>query len=132
MSLSDPVADMLTRIRNASRVSKKEVMIKSSKVCIGIAEVLKSEGYIKDYAKIDDNKQGLLKVDLKYTVDGDPVITGITRTSKPGRRIYSPVADLPMVLGGMGISIVSTNKGVLSDKKCREQNVSGEIICTVS
>ena len=132
MSLSDPIADMLTRIRNASRVGKKEVKIKASKVCAGIAEVLKTEGYINGYDKIDDGKQGLLRVELKYMIDGTPVISEITRTSKPGCRVYKQISELPLILGGMGISIVSTNKGVLSDKKCRQENVGGEVICTVS
>lgn len=131
MSLSDPIADMLTRIRNASRVGKKEVKIKASKVCAGVAEVLKSEGYINDYDMIDDGKQGILRVQLKYTVDGLAVISEIERTSKPGCRVYSPANDIPSVMNGLGISIVSTNKGVLSDRKCREENVGGEIICRV-
>ncbi len=131
MSLSDPVADMLTRIRNASRVGKKEVKIKASKVCAGVADVLKSEGYINDYDKIDDGNQGILRIMLKYTMDGEPVINEIKRKSKPGCRVYSSVGEIPSVMAGLGISIISTNKGVLSDRKCREENVSGEIICTV-
>jgi len=132
MSLSDPIADMLTRIRNSSRVTKKDVMIKSSKICEGIAKVLKEEGYITDYDRIDDGKQGLIRVTLKYTVVGDPIISEIKRVSKPGCRVYSEVKDLPRVLGGLGITVVSTSKGVLSDRECRKQNVSGELICQVS
>ena len=132
MSLSDPIADMLTRIRNASRVSKKDVMIKASKICEGIASVLKDEGYIVDYDRIDDGNQGLIRVTLKYTAIGDPVISEIKRVSKPGCRVYSEVKELPKVLGGLGITIVSTSKGVMSDRVCRRENVSGELICMVS
>ena len=132
MSLSDPIADMLTRIRNAVRINRKQVNIRASKICEGIAAVLKREGYIKDYDRIDDDKQGILRISLKYTQDGRAVITEITRTSKPGRRIYSSVEKLPHVLGGMGIAIVSTSKGIMSDENCRKNNVSGEILCTVS
>ncbi len=132
MSLSDPIADMLTRIRNAARINKKYVNIKSSRICVGIAEVLKEEGYIKDYDVIEDNKQGILRVELKYSDEGDAVINEIKRISKPGRRIYSPVEKLPHVLNGLGIAVVSTSKGVLSDRKCRDCKVGGEILCTVS
>ncbi len=132
MSLSDPIADMLTRIRNAVRINKKQVNIKASKICEGIAAVLKKEGYIEDYDRIDDGKQGILRITLKYDQDGRPVISEITRTSKPGIRIYSSVDKLPHVLAGYGIAIVSTSKGVMSDRNCREANVGGEILCTVS
>jgi len=132
MSLSDPIADMLTRIRNAARINRKQVNIKASKTCEGIANVLKEEGYIEDFDVIDDGKQGILRVTLKYDSEGQPVIKDITRTSKPGRRVYSTVSELPYVLGGMGIAIVSTSKGVMSDRNCRKANVAGEILCTVS
>jgi small subunit ribosomal protein S8 len=132
MSLSDPIADMLTRIRNAARVNKSDVQIKASNICQGIAVVLKDEGYIEDFDRIDDNKQGMLRITLKYDQDGRPIINELKRTSKPGRRIYLSVDKLPRVLAGMGIAVVSTSKGVLSDRKCREANVGGEILCTVS
>ncbi|MHC4739303.1 MAG: 30S ribosomal protein S8 [Planctomycetota bacterium] len=132
MSLSDPIADMLTRIRNAVRINARQVNIKASNICEGIATVLKQEGYIEDYDRIDDGKQGILRIALKYDQSGRAIIDEITRVSKPGRRIYSSVEDLPHVLGGMGIAIISTSKGVMSDKNCREANVSGEILCTVS
>ena len=132
MSLSDPIADMLTRVRNAVRINRKQVSIRASKICEGIAAVLKEEGYIEDFDRIDDGKQGILRVSLKYDQDGRPVISEITRASKPGRRIYSSVGKLPHVLGGMGIAIVSTSKGVMSDRNCRKANVSGEILCMVS
>ncbi|MHC4388334.1 MAG: 30S ribosomal protein S8 [Planctomycetota bacterium] len=132
MSLSDPIADMLTRIRNAARISEKQVNIRASKICKGIAAVLKEEGYIEDFDVIDDARQGVLRVTLKYDQEGRPVIGQISRTSKPGRRVYSPVSELPHVLGGMGIAIVSTSKGVMSDRSCRKANMGGEILCTVS
>ena len=132
MSLSDPIADMLTRIRNAMRISRNQVNVKASNICEGIAAVLKKEGYIEDFDRIDDGKQGILRIILKYDQDGSSIINEITRTSKPGRRVYSSVDKLPRVLAGMGIAIISTSKGVMSDKSCREANVGGEILCTVS
>ena len=132
MSWSDPIADMLTRIRNASRVGKTQVNIKASKICEGIAAVLKKEGYIQDYDRIDDGKQGLLRVTLKYDPEGQPAITEIKRMSKPGCRVYAGVDSLPTVLGGMGIVVVSTSKGIVSDRNCRENKVGGEVLCTVS
>lgn len=131
--LSDPIADMLTRIRNASRAGKKTVNIKASKICLGIAGVLKEEGFIGDCDKIDDaTGQGILRISLKYSIEGIPVISDIQRKSRPGKRIYSPVDQLSHVLGGMGITIVSTSKGVMTDKSCRNANLGGELICTVS
>jgi len=132
MSLSDPIADMLTRIRNAVRINRENVSIKKSNICEGIATVLKQEGYIEDFDRIDDGKQGILRVTLKYDQGGRPIINEITRISKPGKRIYSSVEQLPHVLGGMGIAIVSTSKGVMSDRSCRQNNIGGEILCTVS
>jgi small subunit ribosomal protein S8 len=132
MSLSDPIADMLTRIRNAVRVRQKQVVIKASNICEGIAAVLKQEGYITDFERIDDSTQGILRITLKYDPAGEPVISEIKRISKPGRRIYSPVDELPRVLGGMGIAIVSTSKGIMSDRNCRQAKIGGEIFCTVS
>jgi small subunit ribosomal protein S8 len=132
MTLSDPIADMLTRIRNAARINKEQVQINASHICEGVAAVLKKEGFIGDFDRIDDGKQGILRITLKYDQEGHSVINEIRRTSKPGRRIYSPVDKLPRVLAGMGIAIVSTSKGVMSDRSCREANVGGEILCTVS
>jgi len=131
MSLADPIADMLTRIRNAIRANKTDVNVKASNICEGIASVLKNEGYIKDFDRIDDGKQGILRVTLKYDQDGQSIITELKRISKPGRRTYSSVEQLPHVLGGYGAAIVSTSKGVMSDRDCRKNNVGGEIICTV-
>lgn len=132
MSLSDPIADMLTRIRNAARVNKDQVNVKASNICEGVAAVLKKEGYIDDFDRIDDGKQGFVRIVLKYDQDGRSIINEIQRTSKPGRRIYASVDKLPRVLAGMGIAIVSTSKGVMSDRSCREAKIGGEILCTVS
>ena len=130
---SDPIADMLTRIRNAKSTGHENVTVRASKVCRGIAQVLKDEGYIGDFDRIDDaTGQGVLRIMLKYTPDGTPAITEIKRVSKTGRRIYSSVESLPYVMNGMGIVVVSTSKGVMTDKQCRTENLGGEIICTVS
>lgn len=129
---SDPIADMLTRIRNAVRIRRSQVKIPSSKLKVGIAKVLQEEGYIRGYDVVDDGLQGILRVDLKYGPHGEYVIRNIQRTSRAGCRVYSKVADMPRVLDGLGVAIVSTSKGVLSDRGCREQNVGGELLCTVS
>ena len=135
MSLSDPIADMLTRIRNALRSRHKVVNVRASGVCEGICRVLIQEGYIEDCKRIEDSYgsgQGLLRVYLKYGRHGEDVVTDITSVSKPGRRVYCGVDDLPRPINGLGVSIVSTSKGVLSDRRCREENVGGEVLCTVS
>lgn len=131
MSLSDPIADMLTRIRNAVRVQRENVNVRASRICEGIANVLKAEGYIEDYALVEDGKQGLLRIYLRYGPAGEQVITEIKRVSKPGRRVYSGAEDVPRPLDGMGVAIVSTSRGVLSDRRCRQENVGGEVLCTV-
>lgn len=128
---SDPIADMLTRIRNAVRVRRKQVAIPSSKLKVGIARVLLEEGYISGFDVVADTKQGVLRIDLKYGPRGEEIIHRIRRESKAGCRVYRKVGNLPRVLDGLGISIVSTPKGVLSDRGCREMNVSGELLCTV-
>jgi len=128
---SDPIADMLTRIRNAVMVRNREVKVPASNVKAGIAEVLKREGYIVDYDRIADTNQGFLRIQLKYGRQGEPVITEIKRISKPGRRDYRSTENIPVVLNGLGISIVSTSQGVLSDRQCREKNIGGELVCTV-
>jgi small subunit ribosomal protein S8 len=132
MNNQDPIADMLTRIRNANRVGRRMVAINKSKICVGIAEVLKDEGYIDSFDVIDDGRQGQIRVKLKYSTSGDKVIHTLDRASKPGRRLYSKVDALPRVLNGMGIAVVSTSRGVMSDRKARENNVGGELLCTVS
>ena len=132
MNNQDPIADMLTRIRNSNRVGRKMVLIPKSKICIGIAHVLKEEGYISEVDMIDDGSQGQIRITLKYTNTGEKIIHAIDRESKPGRRLYKKVGDFPSVLNGMGIAVVSTSKGVMSDRQAREQNVGGELLCTVS
>ena len=132
MNNQDPIADMLTRIRNANRVGRRFVQIPKSKICTGIAQVLKDEGYIEEYDVIDDERQSQIRIKLKYSMTGDKVIHTIDRESKPGCRVYRGVDGLPKVLNGMGIAVVSTSKGVMSDRKAREANVGGELLCTVS
>jgi len=131
MSLSDPIADMLTRIRNAARNKERTVVVKNSKVCRGIADVLKDEGYINDFDVIDDGRQGLIRIELKYGPAGEHLFHLIRRESKPGCRVYKGVADLPRPLAGLGIAILTTPKGVLSDRQCRDEKVGGELLCTV-
>jgi small subunit ribosomal protein S8 len=133
MNNQDPIADMLTRIRNANRVGRLLVLIKNSKICSGIAQVLQDEGYIDSFDAVEDaTHQGLIRIKLKYASNGDRVIHLIDRTSKPGCRVYRRVGDLPRVLNGMGIAVVSTSKGVMSDRKAREVRVGGELLCVVS
>ena len=132
MNNQDPIADMLTRIRNANRVGRRLVLIPKSKICTGIAQVLKDEGYIEEYDPVEDGQQGQIRVKLKYSITGEKVIHAIDRTSKPGCRVYRKVEELPNVLNGMGIAVISTSKGVMSDRKARESNVGGELLCTVS
>lgn len=131
MSLSDPIADMLTRIRNAVHVRRKTVNIAASRICEGLAQVLKEEGYIADFARVDDTKGGLLRVYLRYASDGGPIIMELNRVSKPGRRVYRGVDDLPRPMDGLGVAIVSTSHGVMSDRKCRLEKIGGEVLCTV-
>ena len=132
MNNQDPIADMLTRIRNANRVGRRLVLIPKSKICTGIAQVLREEGYIEEFDVIDDERQGQIRVKLKYSNTGEKVIHTIDRKSKPGCRVYRKVDELPIVLNGMGIVVISTSKGVMSDRKARENNVGGELLCTVS
>ena len=130
MNLTDPIADMLTRIRIANSAKHVSVKIPFSKMKEGIANILKNEGYIKDFEIKEDGSKKDVVVSLKY-VDGENVIKGLKRISKPGRRVYSGVEDLPKVLGGLGIAIVSTPKGVITDKECRKHSVGGEVLCYV-
>jgi small subunit ribosomal protein S8 len=132
MSLSDPIADMLTRIRNAAYKRREQVDCLNSKICRGIAAVLKHEGYVNDFEVLEDGRQGLLRVKLKYGPKGEPLFHELKRQSKPGRRQYLGSKDLPRPLAGLGIAIVSTSKGVLSDRQARKQRVGGELICTVA
>jgi small subunit ribosomal protein S8 len=131
MTLTDPIADMLTRIRNAGMVRKKEVDIPSSNIKVSIAKILKDEGYIKNYKVIDNKKQGILKLFLKYTKDKENVISGLERVSKPGCRIYCKKDNIPKVLDGLGVVIISTSKGIYTGKKCEEKGLGGEVICQI-
>lgn len=131
MSMTDPISDMLTRIRNAQKARKTHVSIPASKVKVAVASVLKDEGYITDFETSGDGAAGTLDVELKY-FEGKPVIEKVLRVSKPGLRIYRGKDDLPKVLGGLGIAIVSTSRGVMSDRQARAQGVGGEVICVVS
>jgi len=131
MSLTDPIADMLTRINNAIKVKKKEVSIPSSWIKVEIAKILKEEGYIRNFKVIDDNKQGILNLTLKYSDNSKSVISGVRRVSKPGCRIYCRKDDIPKVLDGLGIAIISTSKGIATGKKCKGIGVGGEILCYI-
>ncbi|MAG92331.1 MAG: 30S ribosomal protein S8 [Planctomycetaceae bacterium] len=129
--MTDPIADMLTRIRNANRIERPSVEIPASKLKIGIAEALQREGYVWDYEVLESSPQNVLKVNLKYGPKGERVIETIDRVSRPGRRVYSTVADMPDVLRGLGICVLSTNKGVLSNREAKSQGVGGEVLCNV-
>ena len=129
MTMQDPLSDMITRIRNANLREKVSVSMPSSKVKVSVAKVLKDEGYILNY-KVTEDKKPVLEIDLKY-YDGKPVIEEITRSSKPSLRVYSSSKDLPKVKSGLGVAIVSTSKGVMSDRSARSNGVGGEILCTV-
>src|SRR5215475_485536 len=128
---SDPIADLLTRIRNCSLAEHEKVDIPSSKLKVRIAELLKEEGFIKNFRVIEDRKQGTLRVYLKYGPGQERVITGLRRVSKPGRRLYVGAAKIPTVLGGMGMAILSTPRGVMPDREARRQRVGGEVLCFV-
>lgn len=131
MVMTDPIADMLTRIRNANSVYHDKVEIPASKIKQAIADILKLEGFVRDYELIADDKQGTLRVVLKYGANREKVITGIKRISKPGLRVYAKKDQLPRVLGGLGIAIVSTSKGIMSDKQARKEGLGGEVIAYV-
>ncbi len=131
MASSDPIADMLTIIRNGGKAGFVKVDIPGSKVKLEMVRVLKEQGYIKDYKFLENETQGVLRVYLKYVVEEEPTIFGITRVSKPSRRVYSKSKQIKPVLNGLGISIVSTSKGLMTDKQAREANLGGEILCNV-
>ncbi|MGM0451845.1 MAG: 30S ribosomal protein S8 [Thermodesulfobacteriota bacterium] len=131
MSLSDPLADMLTRIRNAGKAKHKRVDIPGSRIKTKLAEVLKSEGYIKNYKFIKDNKQGILRVYLKYDANEQHVIYGLERASKPSRRTYVKKTEIKPVLNGLGISVLSTPKGLLTDRQAVKANTGGEVLCNI-
>ena len=131
MTMTDPIADMLTRIRNANIVGHTTVDIPASKMKKSIAGILTKEGYIKGYDVIDDEKQGTIRVHMKYGIEKEKVISGIKKISKPGLKVYAKADEVPRVLGGLGIAIISTSNGVISDKEARKLGVGGEVICYV-
>ncbi len=129
--ITDPIADMLTRIRNASNVKHKSVEIPASNTKKKLAEILLNEGFIKSYNVTEDNKQGIVKIELKYGTDNKKVITGLKRISKPGLRVYAKSTEIPRVLGGLGIAIISTSQGIMTDKEARKLGIGGEVVCYV-
>lgn len=131
MTMTDPIADMLTRIRNANSVGHETVEIPASKMKKAIVQILLDEGYIESYEVIDENVQGTIKVTLKYGANNERVISGIKKISKPGLKVYAKASEVPKVLGGLGIAIISTSKGIVSDKEARKLGVGGEVICYV-
>ncbi|WP_227764139.1 30S ribosomal protein S8 [Zhaonella formicivorans] len=131
MVMTDPIADFLTRIRNANTAYKETVEIPASRMKKAMAEILKEEGFIKDYEYIEDAKQGVLRIYLKYGPNKEKVITGLKRISKPGLRVYARKDEVPKVLGGLGIAVISTSKGIMTDKEARKAGVGGEVICYV-
>ena len=131
MQISDVIADMLTRIRNANDAKHESVDVPASKMKKAIAEILQNEGYIKSYTVVDDGKQGIIRITLKYAPGKQKIIHGLRRVSKPGLRIYASCEEMPRVLGGLGIAIVSTSKGIMTDKKARQENVGGEVLAFV-
>lgn len=131
MVMTDPIADMLTRLRNANSVYHEKVEIPASKIKQALAQILKNEGFIKDFEMIKDDKQGMLRVSLKYGPNREKVITGIKRISKPGLRVYAKKDQLPRVLGGLGIAIISTSKGIMTDKQARRESLGGEVVAFV-
>jgi small subunit ribosomal protein S8 len=131
MVMTDPIADMLTRIRNANLVGHERVEVPGSNVKKAVAAILKSEGFVRDAEFIDDEKQGMIRLFLKYGKGQERVITGLKRISKPGLRVYVPHDEIPRVLGGLGIAILSTSKGIVTDKDARKMHVGGEVLCYV-
>jgi len=131
MVMTDPIADMLTRIRNANTVRHEKLELPASNIKKEVADILKREGFIRDVEVIDDNKQGIIRIFLKYGADNERVITGLKRISKPGLRVYAKAGELPRVLGGLGIALVSTSKGVMTDKEARQQQIGGEVLAYI-
>jgi small subunit ribosomal protein S8 len=131
MVMTDPIADMLTRIRNANMVRHEKLEVPASKIKLAVANLLKEEGFIRDVEYVEDNKQGILRIFLKYGMDNERVINGLKRISKPGLRVYAKKDEIPRVLGGLGIAILSTSKGVMTDKQARQQQVGGEVLAYV-
>ena len=131
MTMTDPIADMLTRVRNANMVKHETVDVPASNIKKELSRILLEEGFIRGYDVIEDGKQGIIRIQLKYGQTGERVISGLKRISKPGMRVYADKHEVPRVLNGLGISIISTSKGILTDKQARKENVGGEVICYV-
>ncbi|MBS5788750.1 MAG: 30S ribosomal protein S8 [Clostridioides difficile] len=131
MTMTDPIADMLTRVRNANMVKHETVDVPASNMKKEIARILLEEGFIRGYDVIEDGKQGIIRIQLKYGQEGDRVIQGLKKISKPGMRVYAAHDEIPKVLNGLGISVISTSKGILTDKQARNENVGGEVVCYV-
>ncbi|MEW6771569.1 MAG: 30S ribosomal protein S8 [Bacillota bacterium] len=131
MVMTDPIADFLTRIRNANMVYHSTAEIPASKMKVALAQILKEEGFIKDYELIEDGKQGIIRIYLKYGANRERVITGLKRISKPGLRVYARKDQVPRVLGGLGVAILSTSKGIMTDKQARKMKLGGEVICYI-
>ena len=131
MSMTDPIADMLTRVRNALMSGKEKVDVPASAMKEGIARILRDEGYIINYRMIEDNRQGMIRITLKYGEADTPAIVKLQRISKPGRRVYVPAKEIPRVLNGLGIAVLSTSRGILTDKESKSQNVGGEVLCYI-
>lgn len=131
MVMTDPVADLLTRVRNANMVNHEKVEIPASKVKKAISDIFKTEGYIKDCEFIDDGKQGIIRIYLKYGTNKEKVISGLKRISKPGLRVYAKKDEIPRVLGGLGTAVISTSKGIMTDKDARKQGLGGEVVCYI-
>ena len=131
MSMTDPIADMLTRIRNATMVRHDRTDVPASNMKLEIAKILKQEGYIRTFKVIEEGPQGTIRIYLKYADDGEPVIHGLRRISKPGRRVYRGVGDLPKVRNGLGVAVISTNRGVVTDEQARGLQVGGEVLCEI-
>jgi small subunit ribosomal protein S8 len=132
MTMTDPVSDLLTRIRNASKARHESVDVPSSKLKLEIARLLKDEGYISTFHLVQDNKQGIIRIQLRYTTGKNPVITALERVSRPGCRVYASKSDIPSVLGGLGVCILSTSQGVLTGNQAQEKGLGGEVLCTIS
>ena len=131
MSVHDPIADMLTKIRNASRAKHEKVDIPISKLKVEIVKILKNEGFIKNFKLVEEQGKNVIRIFLKYAEDGEAVIQGVSRVSKPGKRVYKGTSEVPRIFNGLAITIISTSKGVITGKKARQQNVGGEILCYV-
>jgi small subunit ribosomal protein S8 len=131
MAITDPIADMLTRIRNAHMARHEHVLVPASRLKLELAKILKAQGYIQKYDLVDDKRQGQLRLHLRYTPEGDPVIAGLRRISRPGMRVYVDAKSIPRVMGGLGVAVLSTSQGVFTDRQARRRRVGGEVLCHI-